>query len=158
MTGRLTDLGWSAPARRVDANSARRGIVWQHERIRALLERARAVAEARLDSEEPASEAVASAIGDLRSTMEVHFTYEETVLLPLWRADATGEGAHRVHRLIDEHRHQRGMLEALHQEAGAHPELPTLATKLAFLASWLLADMAEEERALAEMQGGEGQG
>jgi len=40
------------------------------------------------------------------------------------------------------------MLAALHQEACQHPELPTLAAKLAALTSWLMADMAEEERAL----------
>jgi hypothetical protein len=33
-------------------------------------------------------------------------------------------------------------------EACAHPELPTLAAKLAFLTAWLLADMVEEERCL----------
>jgi hypothetical protein len=30
-----------------------------------------------------------------------------------------------------------------------HPQLPTLAAKLAFLTSWLLADMDEEERSFA---------
>ncbi|HVT08463.1 MAG TPA: hypothetical protein VHO67_13470 [Polyangia bacterium] len=42
------------------------------------------------------------------------------------------------------------MLAMLHAEACRHPELPTLAAKLAALASWLLADMEEEERALLD--------
>jgi len=40
------------------------------------------------------------------------------------------------------------MLEALHREACAGPLVPTLAAKLAFLTSWLLTDMEEEERTL----------
>jgi hypothetical protein len=143
----MFDLGWSAPTSRVDAGTARRGILWQHERIRELLERAHAVAEAALDGEASAPDSVASAIGDLRSTMEVHLKFEETVLLPLLRDDLP-VGPQRADQLEDEHKRQRGVLAAIHQEAGAHPELPTLAAKLAFLTSWLLADMEEEERCL----------
>ena len=84
----MSELGWSAPARKVDAGSARRGILSQHERIRALLRKAGLVAEAALDGAAPTDDAVASAIGDIRSTMEVHLTFEEAVLLPLLRADA----------------------------------------------------------------------
>ena len=40
------------------------------------------------------------------------------------------------------------MLAALHGEAGRHPELPTLAVKLAAVTTWLLDDMVEEERSL----------
>jgi hypothetical protein len=141
------ELGWSAPTRRVDAGTARRGILWQHEKIRALLERVRALAEAALEGPAPPSDAVASAIGDVRSTMEVHLTFEESVLLPLLRDDLP-VGPQRADQLLDEHRRQRDMLAGLHREAAAHPELPILAAKLAFLASWLLADMAEEERSL----------
>jgi iron-sulfur cluster repair protein YtfE (RIC family) len=143
----MIDLGWSAPERRLDAGSARRGILWQHERIRALLERARAVAEARLAGESPSPDSVALAIGDLHSTMEVHLTFEESVLLPLLRDDLP-IGPQRADQLLDEHTRQRAMLAALHREASVHPELPALAAKLAFLAAWLLADMEEEERSL----------
>ena len=143
----MIDLGWSAPARRVDAGTARRGILWQHERIRTLLEHARAVAEARLDGQAEPLDAVASAIGDVRSIFEVHLSFEETVLLPLLRDDLP-VGPLRADRLLDEHTRQRAVLAALHDEARAHPELATLAAKLAFLAEWLLADMAEEEHSL----------
>jgi iron-sulfur cluster repair protein YtfE (RIC family) len=143
----MIDLGWSIPTHRVDAAAARRGILWQHERIRALLEHARAAAEVRLEDESRSPEAVRSAICDLCSTMELHLRFEETVLLPLLNEDLPA-GPQRAHELIDEHTRQRTMLAALHQEASEHPELPMLATKLAFLASWLLADMAEEERGL----------
>jgi hypothetical protein len=96
-------LGWSAPSRRVDAGTARRGILWQHE--------------------------------------------QQRVLLPLL-GDDLPLGPPRAERLLDEHRRQRALLATLHAEACAHPELPTLAAKLAFLTRWLLADMAEEERCL----------
>jgi hypothetical protein len=79
--------------------------------------------------------------------MEVHLAFEEAVLLPLLRADLP-LGPPRADRLVDEHRRQRGVLAGLHREACQHPQLPTLAAKLAFLTSWLLADMAEEERCL----------
>jgi hypothetical protein len=140
-------IGWSAPERRVDAGTARRGILSQHEQIRTLLERARGVAEAALDGLPLIAGAVASAIGDIRSTMEVHLTFEERVLLPLLRDDLP-VGPERAERLLDEHRRQRDVLATLHVEARAHPDLPMLAAKLAFLTTWLLADMAEEERCL----------
>jgi hypothetical protein len=146
-TDETTHLGWSAPLRRVDAGTATRGILWQHKQLRGLLDRAGAVAEAALDGLPLIAGAVASVIGDVRSTMEVHLTFEETVLLPLLRDDLP-VGPERAARLLDEHRRQRGMLASLHVEACAHPELPTLAAKLAFLTRWLLADMAEEERCL----------
>jgi hypothetical protein len=69
------------------------------------------------------------------------------VLLPLLRDDLP-VGPQRADQLEDEHKRQRGVLAAIHQEAGAHPELPTLAAKLAFLTTWLLADMEEEERCI----------
>jgi len=140
-------LGWSAPRLRVDAGAARRGILWQHRQLRALLEKAGAVAHAALDDLPLIAGAVASAIGDIRSTMEVHLAFEESVLLPLL-GDDLPVGPQRAERLLDEHTRQRAMLASLHAEACAHPELPTLATKLAFLTRWLLADMAEEERCL----------
>src|SRR6266498_3037627 len=71
------DLGWSAPATRVDAATARQSILSQHERLRALLARAVAVAEAALDGHPPSDDAVASAIADVRTTIEVHLAFEE---------------------------------------------------------------------------------
>jgi len=143
----MIELGWSAPARRVDAGTARHGILVQHERIRALLERARVVAGAALDGVPASQDAVAVAIADIRSVMEIHLTFEEAVLLPLLRDDPPG-GPERAARLLDEHRQQRDVLANLHSEACTHPELPILAAKLEFLAAWLLADMQEEERSL----------
>jgi hypothetical protein len=143
----MIELGWSAPARRVDAGTARRGILSQHERIRDLLDRARAVAETALDGEAISGDAVVSAIANIHTTMEVHLTFEETVLLPLLRDDLP-IGPQRADRLLDEHSRQREVLAALQKEATSSPELPMLAAKLAFLTSWLLADMAEEERCL----------
>ena len=143
----MSKLGWSAPIQRVDAGTARRGILLQHEQIRVLLEKGQAVAELALDGAAPSSDAVASAIGDLRATMEVHLAFEERVLMPLL-ADDLPLGPQRAERLLDEHRRQRETLATLHREARAHPELPTLAVKLAFLTSWLRADMDEEELCL----------
>jgi hypothetical protein len=141
------ELGWTAPAQRVDAGTARQSILSQHEHLRALLNRAGAVAEAALDGKPPSPDAVASAIGDIRTTLEVHLTFEEKVLLPLLRDDLP-LGPERAARLLDEHARQRQTLATLHREACAFPTFATLAAKLAFLASWLLADMAEEEHSL----------
>lgn len=145
----MSEISWCAPERPVDAGTARRGILGQHVHLRDLLERSQALAEERLDGKTVVPDAVASAIGDLRSAMEVHLTYEESVLLPLFRDDLP-LGPERADRLVDEHHRQRAMLAALHQEACHHPELPTLAAKLAALTSWLLADMAEEERCVLD--------
>jgi hypothetical protein len=143
----MSEISWSAPEHPVDAGTARRGILAQHVHLRDLLGRARALAEARLEGDMSVPDAVASAIGDVRSAMEVHLTFEEAVLLPLFRDDLP-LGPERAERLADEHLRQRAMLAALHSEAGNHPELPTLAVKLAALADWLLADMDEEERSV----------
>jgi hemerythrin-like domain-containing protein len=143
----MNELGWSAPHTRVDAGRAVRGILWQHARIRELLDHARAVAEAALDGEPLSPDAVASAIGDIRATIEVHLAFEESVLLPLLRDDLP-VGPERADRLMQEHVRQREVLADMHRQAQAHPELPTLASKLAFLTSWLLTDMVEEERSL----------
>jgi len=146
----MIDPGWTTPAKPVDAGTARRGILWQHERIRSLLEKARGVADLALDGDLLSTESVAAIIADLRSTLEVHLTFEEKVLLPILLDDRL-VGAERADRMLDEHQHQREMLAALDREASAFPRLPTLAAKLAFLTSWLLTDMTEEERALALM-------
>ena len=52
----MNNVGWSAPLFPVDAGTARQGILWQHVRIRSLLEKAQALAEARLDGEVSAPE------------------------------------------------------------------------------------------------------
>jgi hemerythrin HHE cation binding domain-containing protein len=143
----MIDLGWSAPTKRLDAGTARGAILAQHTRIRTLLDRARNVAEAALDGNPPAPDAVASAIGDIRTTMEVHLAFEEKSLLPLLRDDLP-LGPERAARLLDEHSRQRETLATLHREACAFPQFPILAAKLAFLTEWLLADMCEEERSL----------
>ena len=145
----MIELGWSAPAVRVDAGTARRGILWQHDRIRQLLGKATAIAESALDGDAQGSSAVAPIIADLCSTMEVHLAFEERVLLPLLAEDPAG-GVERAERLKDEHKRQREMLSAIEREACAQPQLPTLAAKLAFLTSWLLVDMEEEERSLLQ--------
>jgi hypothetical protein len=79
--------------------------------------------------------------------MEVHLTFEESVLLPILHDDLP-LGPQRAERLRDEHARQRATLVTLHDEARAYPELELLAAKLAFLTEWLLADMAEEEKSL----------
>jgi hypothetical protein len=143
----MINLGWTAPTQRLDAGMARGAILAQHDRIRELLGRARAVAEAALDGQPPTADAVASAIGDIRAIMDVHLAFEEKSLLPILRDDPP-LGPERADRLLDEHRRQRATLATLHTEACAFPELPMLAAKLAFLTEWLLADMGEEERCL----------
>jgi hypothetical protein len=145
----MGEISWCVPGCAVDAVTARRGILAQHVHLRDLLERARAAAEARLDGDTSIPDAVASAIGDVRSAMEVHLTFEEAVLLPLFRDDLP-LGPERAERLVDEHLRQRMMLAALHKEACHHPELPTLAAKLAVLTSSLLTDMDEEERSVLD--------
>src|SRR5262245_20574387 len=83
----MIDLGWSAPTKRLDAGAACGAILAQHQRIRGLLDRARNVAEAALDGVPPSPDAVASAIGDIRTIMEVHLAFEEKSLLPILRDD-----------------------------------------------------------------------
>jgi iron-sulfur cluster repair protein YtfE (RIC family) len=146
----MIDLGWTAPVQGLDAGGARRGILWQHERIRGLLERARAVSDARLAGD-ATPEAVAEAVSDLHSTMEVHLAFEESVLVPLLKGDLP-DGPARAERMLDEHTRQRRMLTTIHREAYHHPHLSALAMKLGFLASWLLVDMSEEERELSMLR------
>jgi iron-sulfur cluster repair protein YtfE (RIC family) len=147
----MTSLGWSVPSHRVDAETAKRRILSQHEQIRALLLRARAVAEASLDGQPLPPGEVADAIDAICMVVEVHLDFEEGVLLPILRLDDLMLGAEgRADKLITDHQNQRGMLAALCREARAFPQLPILAAKLAFLTSWLAADMKEEERALVK--------
>ena len=102
-TRRPNDMSWRAPEKAVDAGTARRGILHQHARLRQLLARANAVAEARLAGDTSVPDAVASAIADVRSAIEVHLVFEEATLIPLFREDlpsgrrpgrAAGRGAH----------------------------------------------------------------
>jgi hypothetical protein len=143
----MLDSIWTVPRHRVDADTARRGILVQHQRIRELLERARAVADKALDEAPLPADAVASAIGDIRATLDVHLTFEERVLCDILEDDLP-LGPERAARLREDHRKQRATLSSLHDEARAAPQRPLLAAKLAFLASWLLDDMEEEERSL----------
>ena len=131
----------------MDAGVACGAILAQHQRIRALLDRAHGVAEAALDDEAPFPDAVASAIEDIRTVFEVHLAFEERALLPILRDDLP-LGPERADRLLDEHGRQRATLATLQREASRSPQLPILAAKLAFLTEWLLADMIEEERSL----------
>jgi hypothetical protein len=143
----MTETIWTVPTERVDAGTARRRILLQHQRIRGLLEHARDVAERALDQTEPRQDSVASAIGDINTTLNVHLTFEEKVLVEILNDDLP-LGPARAKRLLAEHVKQRETLARLHDEAKKGPGVPMLAAKLAFLATWLLDDMAEEERTL----------
>ncbi len=145
----MTSLGWSVPSHPVDAETAKRRILSQHHQIRALLLRAHGVAEASLDGEPLPPGAVADAIDAICTVIEVHLDFEESVLLPILRLDDLMLGAEgRAEKLLTDHQSQRALLAALYREARAFPQLPILAAKLAFLTSWLAADMKEEERVL----------
>jgi hypothetical protein len=141
----MSESIWKVPEQRLDAAAARRTILIQHGRIRELLAHAQQIAERALDQEPLPSDAVASAIGDIHATFEVHLTFEEKVLVAIFEDDMP-VGPLRAARLREEHASQRATLAGLHAEARAAPHLPMLAAKLAFLASWLLEDMNEEER------------
>ena len=143
----MNQLGWSAPEKRLDAGAAVKGILAQHVQIRELLDRSHKTATAALMGEPLAPDAVPSAIGDIRTTMDAHLAFEEKVLLPLLRDDLP-VGPERADRLLEEHRRQRQMLAALHGEALADPKLPSLAARLEILTQWLVEDMEEEERCL----------
>ena len=143
----MVNLGWAAPTTCMQASSARQGILWQHQRIRELLDKARFIAEAALDGVADSPDAVATIIADLHSTLEVHRTFEERVLLPIFLASGP-DGLVRANQLQDDHKRQREVLATVQREATLYPQLPTLAAKLAFLTSWLLTDMEEEERTL----------
>ncbi|HVX95564.1 MAG TPA: hemerythrin domain-containing protein [Polyangia bacterium] len=141
------DTVWTIPLHRLDAATARRTAMAQHQRIRELLERARVVAEAALDEAPMSLDAVASAIGDIHATFEVHLRFEEKILGEIL-ADDLPLGPARVEHLKADHARQRATLVSLHEEARAAPQRPLLAAKLAFLASWLLDEMADEERSM----------
>ena len=79
-------------------------------------------------------------------------TFEEKVLIPLYGRLGT-DSTSRAAALLADHTNQRAMLAALHREAEVAPMLPTLAVKLTFLATWLLSDMADEERMLKNQLG-----
>ena len=143
----MTEPIWTAPSRQMDVASARRSILLQHQRIRELLNRAREVAERALDQEVQPVDAVASAIGDIHATLETHLRFEEKVLVDIVNDDLP-LGPLRAERLRDEHARQRATLSGIHAEAKAGPQIPMLAAKLAFLTSWLLDDMDEEERTM----------
>ncbi|MEP6651932.1 MAG: hemerythrin domain-containing protein [Myxococcales bacterium] len=143
----MTHTIWTVPSHRMDAATARRTILIQHQKIRALLAHAREVADRALDGEASPGNAVASAIGEIHATLEIHLQFEEKVLVDIFNDDLP-LGPIRVERLRDEHARQRATLAGIHAEAKAGPLVPLLAAKLAFLASWLLDDMDEEERTM----------
>lgn len=138
---------WHVPSHHLNAEHARRAVLAQHRELRNLLARAAATAEASLEGPPPSPDAVPSAIADIRTTFDVHLTFEEKVLIPLLEMDLP-VGPERARHLREEHTEQRAMLEALHREALASPNLPTLSVKLAQLIHWLLRDMSEEEHSL----------
>jgi iron-sulfur cluster repair protein YtfE (RIC family) len=138
---------WHVPSHHLDADHARRAVLAQHRELRSLLGRAAATAEASLDGASRSPDAVASAIADIRTTFDVHLTFEEKVLIPLLEMDLP-VGPERAQHLREEHAQQRAVLEALHREARSSPNLPTLSVKLAQLVEWLLRDMSEEEQNL----------
>src|SRR5262249_5486634 len=138
---------WTIPPHRVDAGTARRTILLQHQRIRVLLAHAQQIAERSLDLEPQPADAVASALGAIHATLDVHLRFEEKVLIDILNDDLP-LGPKRAERLRDEHKRQRATLTHLHDEAKAGPQVPMLAAKLAFLTTWLLDDMAEEEKNL----------
>jgi hypothetical protein len=141
----MTEPVWTVPSHRVDAATARRSILIQHQWIREQLIRAQDLAERALDQEALSPDAVASAIGDIHATLEIHLRFEEKVLVDIF-SDDLPLGPTRAARLHDEHAHQRAMLAGIHGEAKRGPQVPMLAAKLAFLTRWLLDDMDEEER------------
>jgi hypothetical protein len=143
----MTDSIWTLPSHRMDAATARRAILIQHQKIRALLAHAREVAERALDQEALSPHDVANALGDIHVTLEAHLRFEEKVLIDLFNDDLP-LGPVRAERLRDEHARQRDTLAKLHEEAKAGPLVPMLGAKLAFLATWLLDDMDEEERTM----------
>ena len=146
----MMDSRWSLSEHRVDPGTARCGIIWQHERIRALLDRARSIAEAASEGAIPSPKALATAIADIRSAMEAHFAYEETHWLPVLRADSSG-GGERADEMLLEHEGQRDLAARLYNEVHARPGSPGPVSGLRFLAEWLLSQMAAEERTLAPL-------
>ncbi|MBC8134004.1 MAG: hemerythrin domain-containing protein [Deltaproteobacteria bacterium] len=143
----MSDSVWFTPLHPVDAEMARRSVLAQHVHIRGLLLRAQETATDALEGVSTRPDVVVSAIGDIRTTMEIHLAFEERVLVPLLDGDLP-LGPERARRMLAEHGRQRAVLASLHREAVEVGELPTLSIKLGFLTSWLLADMEEEERDL----------
>jgi hypothetical protein len=143
----MTETTWAIPHHRLDASTALRAILAQHQKIRGLLLHAREVAERAIDQEVLPEDAVASAIGDIHATLEVHLSFEEKVLTDIFEDDPP-LGPARAAQLRADHARQRATLASLHREARAVPHIPMLAVKLAFLATWLLDDMEAEERTL----------
>ncbi len=143
----MMDSRWSLSENRVDPGTARCGIIWQHEHIRALLDTARSIAEPASEGAAQSPKALVTAIADIRSAIEAHFAYEEKNWLPVLRGE-TPLGGERADEILLEHDGQRHLVARLYSEALARPGSPGLASGLKFLAAWLLSHMAEEERGL----------
>jgi hypothetical protein len=135
-------------ARHLDAGAARRCLVLQHQNIRALLAKARALAERALDGQALSSAQIARTIADIRKTVEIHLRFETHALAVILDDEGPTSDSRTVWFRLD-HARQRDGLAALYREAMAGPDLPILAAKLAFVTTWLSNDMAEEERALS---------
>ena len=135
-------------ARHLDAGAARRCLILQHENIRGLLGKARALAERALEGQALSPSELARTIADLRKTIEIHLRFE-THALAVILDDQEPTDEHRAAWFRNDHKRQREGLATLHREAMDQPELPILAAKLAFVTTWLSNDMAEEERTLA---------
>lgn len=142
------DLISTLSSRHLDAGAAKRCVVVQHQKIRALLDRAHAAAERALDGKRRAADDLVGAIAAIRRTVEFHLGFEERALAVILEEDPAAR-ERRAAWFQQGRDRQREGLAALYREAVAGPSLPMLAAKLAFLTAWLSNDMAEEERALA---------
>ena len=142
------DLISAASVSNFAVTTAKRCLLVQHDFIRALLERAHVVAERALDGQPPSPDEIAGTITGIRSTVEVHLSFEENALQAILGADVPTR-ERRTAWFRKDHERQRDGLAILHREAMARPQLPMLAAKLAFVATWLLNEMAEEERTLS---------
>jgi hypothetical protein len=142
------DVFSTLSARHLDADAARRCLLLQHENIRALLEKARVLADGALDGQAMSSAQIARTIADIRKTVEIHLRFETHALAVILDEDGPMRES-RAAWFRQDHERQRDGLATLYREAVERPQLPILAAKLAFVTTWLSNDMAEEERALA---------
>lgn len=127
------------------AERARLDVLAQHDMLRSQLVRMSALARIALEGDAGCLATIDGALTSARAAFEHHLMFEESVIVPLLRADAP-VGDDRADKLLDEHERQRAMLGTLAHEALACSAAPMLAVKLQFLVDWLLADMAEEEQ------------
>lgn len=142
--GGVMNSRWSLSEHRVDPGTARCGVIWQHEHIRALLDMARSVIS---EAAAWSPKVLVTAIADIRSALEAHFAYEEKHWLPVLRRGVP-VGEQVAEEILAEHDRQRDFVAGLYREACACSSSPGLASNLTFLAAWLRSHMADEERYL----------